>query len=858
MIKILDNTKTLTELSQETSNGLGQFQPISAYVTEELNGIFEAEITMLDNDKHFGDIKVNSILSINSGEVIGNQMFRIYYISKPINHLITIKAQHITYDLNKVAIKPFTSQGAVSTKNGLLANTIGEYPFNMTTNIDNTTSKFTLDIPRTFRETLGGYKGSVLDVFKCEYEWDNLTVKMLAKRGADNGVRISYGKNLTDFKQEENIENVYTAVLGYAVVDEVTYIGEVYYKVETTYPKIKIIDFSEDYNNDDGTSYTPSAEDLTYKAQRYAERNDIEIPNVNFTISFVPLYQTDEYKNIAPLERVGLGDTVHVYFERLGIEASSRVIKTVWNVNLNRYDSIELGNTKANLNTVINEVVEDTTNEIIENLNIDTSYVEGQLNQMSSLIINGIGLHKTVDSIGRIYLHNEENLEDSQYQYIITAQGFMMSDDYGQTWNSGWDTSGNAVMNALSTVTLKALEIYGSYIQGSQIVFGNPLDDTSKYIIAQPYANNSNVVQGVSFDGTGTIRLQPQEAFYVNNQTADGSNNYNRIIMNKLGSYSQNFIELVNYDDTQNYIIANLFELDAHFVSGGSTYNRLLIRNNATISGTAYASNMVLMNGYENQNQMYIRNYKAKSTAFANYVMLTCTTTTNTLQISNRKFTSDAEANTLQLTSTSYTNQLGIYNYQLESNNFSNYITWSAISSTNSFYLRNFEVGTNQVGNVLYFQSYTDRSVFYMNNGKDPSNTGNANQNTIALTHNRSTSTNSIRIVNNVLNTSTIANSIVFTADNSGNTLRLTNRNASGVETNYIEMSSSSSFMSVYSLSDLRLTSGGAVRLTSGSSQDITLTSADDIYITANDKVYLTISGEQHTLAFSNGYVTYS
>ncbi|MBR3003992.1 MAG: phage tail protein, partial [Lachnospiraceae bacterium] len=83
-----------------------------------------------------------------------------------------------------------------------------------------------------FRECLGGWEGSVLDVFRCEYEWDNLTVKMYARRGADNGVRIAYGKNLTDFVQEQNNENVYDGVYGYAVVDEVTYEASNYFNIQ--------------------------------------------------------------------------------------------------------------------------------------------------------------------------------------------------------------------------------------------------------------------------------------------------------------------------------------------------------------------------------------------------------------------------------------------------------------------------------------------------------------------------------------------------------------------------------------------------------------------------------------------------
>ena len=254
----------------------------------------------------------------------------------------------------------------------------------------------------------------MLDTFRGEYKWDNLTVNFLARRGADNGVRISYGKNLTDFQQETNNTEVYTGVLGFATVDDVCYVGNVYNK--TTGDKIKIVDFSSDYES----GQTPTTAELTTKATTYATNNDIEVPSVNIKISFVPLYQTEEYKNIAPLERVSLGDTVHVYFEKLGVEASSRVVKTVWNVLLNKYDSVELGSTKANLNTVINDSIESATSEMLSNLDIDTGAIEEELSEMSQLIINGLGLHCTkvpLQSGGyRIYIHNADTLANSQYQ----------------------------------------------------------------------------------------------------------------------------------------------------------------------------------------------------------------------------------------------------------------------------------------------------------------------------------------------------------------------------------------------------------------------------------------------------------
>lgn len=696
MIKIFDESIGLSNFPNDNTNGKGRVNDLDNTLTEELNGIYEGEFLISISDSHFNDLEVGSYIEIPA--ISGKQIFKVYEISKAINGVCTVKYQHCTYDLNKVVVTPFEATGAVASKNGMLSHILGNTPYTMTTDITNTTSVFKLDIPRNFRECLGGYEGSLLDVFRGEYEWDNLTVKMLAHRGSDNGVRIAYGKNLTDFKQEENIENVYTSVLGYAVVDEQEYHGNIYHKVSTTYPKVKIVDFSSDYES----GQIPTVQELTTKAQTYAQNNDIEIPNVNLTISFVPLYQTEEYKNIAPLERVFLGDTVHVYFEKLNVEAIARVIKTVWNVNLQRYDSIELGNAKANLNTVINEAVDKGVSNALSDLDIDTGYIETEMMNMSKLIANGMGLHITKDSAGRIFLHNAEQLSNSQYQYEITSNGFMVSNDYGANWNSGWDSSGNVVVNSLATITLKFLEGYGMFMR-----FG---DVNSNYIDVAPYTD------GMSFDGTGYVRFQPKEQFLVNNLSSSNSV-LNQFVLGSKGTENQAFVTLKNYDYT-NGKLANSIDMDASLTDSNSVkYNQIQFGNYLTSTGSSYLQNYLkfvvkptfnnilfenyyvggstylanrlslFANSASSTNEMNLRNYKqGYDTLYANEIYLRNQNANNTLALRNylRGSTGNTTlANEITLVSNASGNQINITNK--DSNNAT--INSINLSSNGTLYL---------------------------------------------------------------------------------------------------------------------------------------------------------------------------
>lgn len=63
-------------------------------------------------------------------------------------------------------------------------------------------------------------KGSLLDLFGGEFEWDNYKIYQHSARGEDRGVVIEYGKNLTKFEHSSDITDVYTHVLPYGILED--------------------------------------------------------------------------------------------------------------------------------------------------------------------------------------------------------------------------------------------------------------------------------------------------------------------------------------------------------------------------------------------------------------------------------------------------------------------------------------------------------------------------------------------------------------------------------------------------------------------------------------------------------------
>ena len=73
-------------------------------------------------------------------------------------------------------------------------------------------------------------------------------------------------------------------------------------------------------------------------------------------MKFFPIEQAEGYENIAPLERMRVFDTATVKYTELGVQATAKCVKSVYDVLKNRYESLELGDIKANIaDTIANQ-----------------------------------------------------------------------------------------------------------------------------------------------------------------------------------------------------------------------------------------------------------------------------------------------------------------------------------------------------------------------------------------------------------------------------------------------------------------------------------------------------------------------
>lgn len=341
VIRIFESTATSFE-----TNGLGYLPDvIECEVLEERNGEFELTMKYPTTGIRYSELEMRKLLVVKSNPYSEPQPFRIYEITKPINRVVTVYAEHISYDMSGIPVKPFTADKVDTALAGLKYYSAVNCPFEFYTD-KSTSSNFKISVPKSMKSSLGGSEGSILDVYGGEYEFDRFQVNLWNHRGMNRGVTIRYGKNLTSLDQEENCSNVYTGVYPYWYSDEEG-LMELPQKIVSIpgtfdYQKVLILDLSYEWDT------KPTEEQLLVRAERYIKDNDIGVPRISIDVSFVNLTDSKEFEVATLLETIHLCDTVTVEFPELGVKATAKCIKTKYNPLTDKYTMLSLGDAKPN------------------------------------------------------------------------------------------------------------------------------------------------------------------------------------------------------------------------------------------------------------------------------------------------------------------------------------------------------------------------------------------------------------------------------------------------------------------------------------------------------------------------------
>lgn len=581
-------------------------------VTEERNGVYECELSYPMDGRHYSEIEPDMIIKAKPNEMSEPQLFRIYRASKPINGIVNFYCQHISYDLNVNVVDPFTLScaTALTALQGILSHCYYQHSFTAQSTLSFTeTHNLKVDKPKPARMCLGGSEGSVLDLFGGEYEFDNFNIKLHAARGQDTGVTILYGKNLTDITSDVNISNAYTAVYPYAVDEERDGLYTLTEKVIETgntnfgEPRVLSLDLTEKFNLPDEEITETKLRNL---ANAYITNNHISDVKQNIEISFVQLWQTPEYKDIALLQRVGLCDTVTVRYSKLGVSVKAKVIKTVYNALTEKYEKIELGKAKSNFGMTLKESVEQIEKEVIRNKSAMQKAIENATRLITGQDGGYVVMNATADGHPyEILIMNTDDIQTATklWRWNLGGLGYS-STGYNGQYGTAITMDGAIVADYITTGTLNAGLIKTGIIEDEQhinywnmntgefklsdgttdaVKFENGTLTINAGFVTTGSLNAARITAGILRDRNGTNywNLETGE-FRLSANTKVGTSASNQTLSNYVNSAASSAASGSLTQQNVFNALTNNGALQGIFMSGGDLYiNGTYIRSGA-------------------------------------------------------------------------------------------------------------------------------------------------------------------------------------------------------------------------------------------------------------------------------------
>jgi len=414
-----------------THNGLGALSKcISAISSRELNGQWTLTIVH-PLDGNYNLVQAGQIIKAPTPS--GHQLFRIYKVDEDLNK-VTIRCNHIFYDLSQRLIK--SSYNAVGSA-GFVTQELLNPAYSTGTNLFDV--EWDTSVGKTYQRVIGtdlvsalmGSDGSVIDLFGCELDFDNFNIWVSDTIGEDNGVLISYRKNLTGLNETLDYSSLATRLLPVSA-DGIS--------LPLTNPYIdstKINDYPIIYTKQLDCMDIRKTDDITYEDLYNALQdacisqfaNGVDVPYFVYKVNFIQLSKTEEYKDYAVLEDVNIGDSVKVKHEKLNKDLSGRVHAYSYDCILEKMNSVELGNITRRASKSANQLAKrQLTFQRQNESEILKKYSEIQmLNQALG------NYHTEINGVGII--HNASTLATSTNAIRLGDNGVVQkSTDGGSTW----------------------------------------------------------------------------------------------------------------------------------------------------------------------------------------------------------------------------------------------------------------------------------------------------------------------------------------------------------------------------------------------------------------------------------------
>ena len=401
MIKLFESKETNFKHCKWVLN-----ECLSAYITEKTEGALQLDLEYpLFDSKDLSKYLIRgNIISCPIYDSRPNQLFKIRKATKSTdNKTITVYAEAIARaDADNNYIPGLEIPAGKTSKEAMqivLDKRADKRRFYTIGNLDtstNTSVNLGLDddtgnvinyvdiadkslLKAILEESADKTNSSIYAAYKGEVIWNNFEINMVDERGCDNSFIVKSGKNLESLEEEidDTGEDFATALIMkssdglFLPKQEIIYSPNADKYDRYFYKTITCDDVSlEDLITENSTDAdVENAKNIVYQQLRERAQkqfaNGIDKPPTNYTINFIQLADTEEYKEFAKLEKCELGNNVTTIYPKIGVRAEGRVVNIKYNVLTDKIEEVEIGD-RLKKNSDITGMVNNTSNKVEE------------------------------------------------------------------------------------------------------------------------------------------------------------------------------------------------------------------------------------------------------------------------------------------------------------------------------------------------------------------------------------------------------------------------------------------------------------------------------------------------------------
>lgn len=352
------------ETNEYSNNGLGALDKwiINPEVHWMLNGEFTFSFGYDLKSPLGKDIKNDMQIEILTEKL--SNVFRIKRIEKSMGYL-SVYCEQKSYDLidNFVEDTNIVKKTADEAMQQISRSLQFPHPFNLRANKTNDTVQSARIVRKSaLRSILDDQaSNSIVNRWGGEIErsYNNITLK--DRIGQDRGVKIEYRKDLISYSAKVDTSSVVTRIMpigfnGLLLPEK--YIDSPL--IELDAPKISLIKFEDvkaaigEYADDeDAIPLEDAYQKLRQLAELEFKQNHIDLPTSSYTVDFVNLSNTEEYKDYEVLQTVKGGDTLKIEHVEDDFVAVSRVVEFTFDPLREEYLEMRLGDIEASLTNSI-------------------------------------------------------------------------------------------------------------------------------------------------------------------------------------------------------------------------------------------------------------------------------------------------------------------------------------------------------------------------------------------------------------------------------------------------------------------------------------------------------------------------